>query len=240
MNTPLLAELHAHTTWSDGTLTPAELVDLYGREGFDVLCITDHTLRLTAADNAASPSRSVHAGNHGLYLEDIAREAARGLTEYGLIVLPGLELTDNHPDPDLAAHALAIGLDRFVSLENGIEAALVAAGDAGAALVAAHPHDTESSSTPGRLTRRFARDRATLGPLVHRYELFNRTQLFRWVSDSNLPHIATGDFHRHEHLAGWKTCVPSARESEAVIGYLRSPAPVYLSRLDAGGRPLAA
>jgi len=28
---PLLAELHAHTTWSDGPLTPGELVDFYGR-----------------------------------------------------------------------------------------------------------------------------------------------------------------------------------------------------------------
>ena len=42
--TPLLCELHAHTTWSDGLLSVAELVDLYGRSGFDVLCVTDHAL----------------------------------------------------------------------------------------------------------------------------------------------------------------------------------------------------
>ena len=34
---PLLCELHSHTTWSDGELTPRELCDLYGRAGFDVL-----------------------------------------------------------------------------------------------------------------------------------------------------------------------------------------------------------
>jgi hypothetical protein len=39
---PLLAELHAHTTWSDGVLTPGELVDSYGRAGFDVLAIRYH------------------------------------------------------------------------------------------------------------------------------------------------------------------------------------------------------
>ena len=38
----LLAELHAHTTWSDGILSVPALVDLYGAQGFDVLCITDH------------------------------------------------------------------------------------------------------------------------------------------------------------------------------------------------------
>ena len=42
---PLLCELHAHTTWSDGDLRVAELVDLHGRNGFDVLCVTDHTVR---------------------------------------------------------------------------------------------------------------------------------------------------------------------------------------------------
>src|SRR5215471_13996814 len=42
---PLLAELHAHTRWGDGELTTRELVDLYGRQGFDVLCITDHVVR---------------------------------------------------------------------------------------------------------------------------------------------------------------------------------------------------
>ncbi len=193
MGTPLLAELHAHTTWSDGLLTPAELVDLYGIEGFDVLCITDHTLRTGTAGRAAAPCHSIHAENYGAYLAEIEREAQRAKEQYGLLLLPGIELTDNDPDPDLAAHALAIGLRRYVSVDDGIEAALVAAGRAGAALVAAHPHDTEGSSNPGRLTRRWARERERLGPLVHRYELFNRMQLFRWVSDANLPHIATDD-----------------------------------------------
>ena len=42
---PLLCELHAHTSWSDGDLTIPELVDLHGRTGFDVLCVTDHVIR---------------------------------------------------------------------------------------------------------------------------------------------------------------------------------------------------
>jgi hypothetical protein len=43
---PLLCELHAHTTWSDGVLSVRELADVYGTAGFDVLCVTDHTVRL--------------------------------------------------------------------------------------------------------------------------------------------------------------------------------------------------
>jgi predicted metal-dependent phosphoesterase TrpH len=34
----LLCELHAHTIWGDGQLVLSEVVDLYGRNGFDVLC----------------------------------------------------------------------------------------------------------------------------------------------------------------------------------------------------------
>ena len=53
---PLLCELHAHTRWSDGALTVPELVDLYGRNGFDVLCVTDHVNR--SDDPWLPPTRS--------------------------------------------------------------------------------------------------------------------------------------------------------------------------------------
>jgi hypothetical protein len=61
----LLCELHAHTTWSDGQLTLPELVDLYGRSGFDVLAVTDHAVGLDEliashpySDADATPLRS--------------------------------------------------------------------------------------------------------------------------------------------------------------------------------------
>lgn len=36
------ANLHAHTTVSDGRLTPAEVVARYRQAGYDIVCITDH------------------------------------------------------------------------------------------------------------------------------------------------------------------------------------------------------
>lgn len=39
----LKVNLHAHTTYSDGTYTPAQLVDIYEDAGYDVLAITDHS-----------------------------------------------------------------------------------------------------------------------------------------------------------------------------------------------------
>jgi hypothetical protein len=235
---PLLCELHAHSTWSDGTLSLRELADLYGGLGFDVLCVTDHTIR---ADDPWLPvseraTRAVHAENYADYLAEVVRETARARRRYDLLLLPGLELTWNDLDPLLAAHALALGLRTFVSVDAGLEAALADARAAGAAVVAAHPFADEAHASPARATRRFAHDRASLEPLVDRYELFNRTRLFAWVGDARLPFVACGDFHRIEHLDGWKTLVPCAKDEEALIGYLRSRRPVYLTRLDSGER----
>ena len=73
---PLLCELHAHTTWSDGVLNLPELVDLYGRNGFDVLAVTDHVIRKD--DPFADEGHlCVHAANFDAYQDALAREAAR-------------------------------------------------------------------------------------------------------------------------------------------------------------------
>jgi hypothetical protein len=68
---PLLAELHAHTTWSDGTLGIPELVDLAGVRGFDLLCITDHVVR--DDDPWLSPSERATMG----VLTEASPDAAR-------------------------------------------------------------------------------------------------------------------------------------------------------------------
>jgi predicted metal-dependent phosphoesterase TrpH len=124
---PLLAELHAHTTWSDGTLN-RELVDLYGSAGFDVLAITDHVVRSEFACH-------VRAETYRDYLAQIDTEAERARKRYGMLVLPGLELTVENRDPGRAGHAVAVGLREFVSVDGGLEAALCEARDLGAALI---------------------------------------------------------------------------------------------------------
>jgi 3',5'-nucleoside bisphosphate phosphatase len=65
------ADLHVHTTCSDGTYTPAEVVDLARRSGLAALAITDH-------DTLAGIGP--------------ARSAARG----GLEVVAGVEVTAQH------------------------------------------------------------------------------------------------------------------------------------------------
>jgi predicted metal-dependent phosphoesterase TrpH len=238
---PLLCELHAHSRWSDGFLTIAQLVDLYGRSGFDVLCVTDHTVRHDDPWRGTDGwvDRSVGPETWSSYVTEIEREAARARVTYGMLVVPGLELTFNDKDPGAAAHAVAVGLRRFVSVDGGIAGAIEAASESGAAIVAAHPFDGTQAGLRTRLTEGFARDDALRG-LVHRFELFNRTQLFGWVAEAGLPAVAAGDFHRPEHLGGWKTLVPTRRAETALVDYLRSQRPTYLTRLEANAPLLAA
>jgi hypothetical protein len=219
MHRLLLCELHAHTTWSDGHLTLPQLVDLYGANGFDVLCVTDHCVRL----DDPMPS-AVDPWSWPGYLAAIRSEAARAL------------------DQDQSAHALALGLEQHISVDTGIVAALEAANAAGAAIVAAHPYGA-GDRTAIRPTRRIASEPETFASLVHRYELFNRDEVFGWVAAERLPAIATGDVHRAEHLASWKTLLPCEKDAGAVVDYLRSSRRVCLMpyAIDRRGKlPLAA
>ncbi len=229
---PLLCELHAHTTWSDGDLTVRELCDLYGRHGFDVLAVTDHTTRI---------GTEVTADVYDRYLAEIDAEAERARSLYDLLVLPGLELTYDDPDPTRSAHAVAVGLRRFIDLaDESLESALATARDQGAALVAAHPYLPESLAGATRGTAAFAARAGELAPLVDRFELFNRHTLFGWVAAAGLPAVASGDFHELAHLRTWKTLLPSAKEPEAVVAYLRSARPAFLVALEEAAIPLAA
>jgi predicted metal-dependent phosphoesterase TrpH len=223
--TPLLCELHAHSTWSDGELSLGELVDLYGESGFDVLCVTDHVGRTGWED----PRWCVRdEESFADYLDEIDNEAGRARITYGLLVIPGLELTYDDDDPLRAAHAVAVGLRTFVGMDDGLERALADARAAGAALIAAHPYEPSTAQSANRATARWAVGGHALTDLVDRYELVNRRDVFAWVARAGLPGVASGDFHRLEHLSTWKTLLPCAQTTRCVVECLRSGLPSYL------------
>jgi hypothetical protein len=76
----LRCALHAHTTNSDGELSPSALVRHYEEQGFDALAITDHWVR------TVEPSTD------------------------GLLVLAGTELDALRGDGRTSAHVLALGV----------------------------------------------------------------------------------------------------------------------------------
>lgn len=229
---PLLCELHAHTTWSDGELSLGGVVDLYGEAGFDVLCITDHVLRSDDPWPVRHGRPCVDATNVDAYLAELERERVRALSAYGLLLVPGLELTYNDPNPERAAHAVAVGLHGLVSMDDGPAAALETARAAGAAILVAHPHDFGPTPAVPFPTRYFAGHWRELRGLFDRTELFNAGHLFSWVAEAGLPAVACADLHRAEDFPGWTTLVPCEQDEEALVAYLRSSRPLFLTRLE--------
>jgi hypothetical protein len=106
-------------------------VDLYGKNGFEVLCVTDHAMR--GGESKRSNRRRQLAP-----LPRRGRVRGRARTAQLRAALdPGLELTDDRADALKSAHALAIGLRSFASLDLGLRIAVAQAWRAGAAIVAA-------------------------------------------------------------------------------------------------------
>src|SRR5919206_3279051 len=81
----MYADLHAHTTASDGTLTPTELVRAARALGLSYLAVTDH-------DTTAGVA-----------------EAQAEAQEYGIRLVPGVELSAEGPPGK--CHLLGLRID---------------------------------------------------------------------------------------------------------------------------------
>jgi hypothetical protein len=232
----LLADFHIHTTWSDGKLSMGEVVNLFGRSGHDVIAITDHVVNRDNAIGAVTHriGLSVSEGRFHEYLEEIEHERRRAWDRYRMIVLPGCELTRNTFRRSSSAHALAIGIDRFVSPEGSVEDMLADARAAGAAVVACHPNEqSEWFANTFYLWRR----REEVSGLIDRWEIACRHDLFPPVSHARLPYIANSDFHDVPHLGGWKTLVPCEKNEKSVMEALKDGRDFAVTRLALEPRP---
>ncbi len=90
-------DLHAHTTASDGTVAPADLVDLAAKRSLRVLAITDHDT------------------------VDAIDAASRHAAEAGVLIVPGVELSTTERGAEI--HVLGYGVDpTSVSLRAELDA----------------------------------------------------------------------------------------------------------------------
>ena len=85
-----VVDLHMHTTYSDGILTPTELVRLVAKQGVTIASVTDH-------DST----------------EGLDEAFAEAEAHPGLRLIPGIEISTDHPtDPTGDLHVLGYFLDR--------------------------------------------------------------------------------------------------------------------------------
>jgi 3',5'-nucleoside bisphosphate phosphatase len=97
-------DLHAHSTASDGTHSPAEVVRLAKQNGLSALALTDH-------DTVAGIS-----------------EAASAAQAIGIDFLPGIEISCGYPSPG-TMHLLGYGIDPTSSVLKDLTRRLVEARD---------------------------------------------------------------------------------------------------------------
>jgi predicted metal-dependent phosphoesterase TrpH len=219
----LLCDFHVHTRWSDGQLSVEEVVDLYGKTGkFDVIAITDHILMkrdiFARAGRLATLGRrsfGVRERDFAAYLDDIRQQAKRAMKTYGMLVIPGAEVTQNRIRGKRNSHIIALDIRDYISADQPADAVLREIRRQGALSIACHPHH--------RTTRRIEVStcylwdhREELSGLVDVWEAANRDDLFSVTSLKHYPYVANSDFHKPKHLYSWKTLIRSEKTWPAV------------------------
>jgi hypothetical protein len=124
------------------------VVDLYGSTGkFDVIAITDHILMkkdmLARAGRLATLGRrafGVREKDFTAYLEDIETQARRAWDTYGMLLIPGAEVTQNRLSGRKNSHIIALDIKRYVSADQPADAILKEIRRQGALSIACHPH----------------------------------------------------------------------------------------------------
>jgi predicted metal-dependent phosphoesterase TrpH len=232
----LLCDFHVHTRWSDGRLSVREVIDLYGKTGhFDVIAITDHILmerdllaRVGRLASLGYRSYSVTEDRFDAYLDEIESEGVRAKRLYGMLVVPGAEITQNHIRSKKNSHIVGLNLRKWISADQGAEQILQEIRRQGALSIACHPHH--------RTTRRVEIGTCYLwdhlkrvGGLVDVWEAANRDDLFSVTSLKHYPYVANSDFHKPKHLYSWKTLVRCEKNWEAIADALRSNVDVALT-----------
>jgi hypothetical protein len=226
----LLCDFHIHTTYSDGILPLRKVVDLFGQSGHDVIAITDHIV-----NQDSGLGKIGHAIRHSLnpeswkrYAAEIAREAERAWASYGMVVIPGAEMTRNTINRHTSVHVLALGLDEFLSADGDPIEMLRQIRGRGAVSVACHPHEmSEWFANTWYLWNR----RKLVAPLVDLWEVACRWELFPVITRESLPHISNSDFHRPEHLYAWKTLLKCGKTREEVLAALKRKTGIGMLRL---------
>jgi predicted metal-dependent phosphoesterase TrpH len=232
----LLCDFHVHTTWSDGRLSIREVVDLYGQTGrFDVVAITDHILMKRDLLKRAGRIASLGLKNFSItrerfddYLGDVKTEAERAMAEYGMLVIPGAEVTQNHFRSRKNSHIVALNIRDYISADQSAEEILREIRRQDAFSIACHPHH--------RTTRRIEistcylwDNRKTLAGLVDVWEAANRDDLFSVTSLKHYPYVANSDFHKPKHLYSWKTLLKAEKNWPSIAAALRANVDVALT-----------
>jgi predicted metal-dependent phosphoesterase TrpH len=216
----LLCDFHIHTKYSDGSIELKKVIDLYGQAGFDAVAITDHVVNEDSSiGKLAHRFRyTVKENNFIEYMEAIRYEAVRAWSKYGMLVIPGIEISKNYIDSDRSAHILLLDLKGFVSACWDYEKIFLEAKRQDALIVACHPHTMSDMSKD---TYHLWNNRDRYAKYIDAWEIANRDDVFNVVSLKKYPYIANSDFHKARHLYSWKTLLNCKKDIAAIKQCIR-------------------
>jgi processive 1,2-diacylglycerol beta-glucosyltransferase len=217
----LLCDLHTHSTWSDGKLSIAEMVDFYGQRGFDCLCITDHLCdpqrllgKIVNLTGLVIPPDRVAA-----YFEAIEREKKRAWARYNLLLMTGVEFNKDGYTAKTSTHLLGVDLKQPIDPSLDIKGLIAEIHAQGGLAIASHPHEMKSHW--GKDTLYLWEHVDEYAPLLDAWEVANRDDIFNPVGLKKLPFIASSDFHKPKHIHSWKTVLYCEKEAEAIKHCIR-------------------
>ncbi len=194
------------------------MVDLYGINGFDVICITDHIVDSATLEDRKNNGEMPHAvleeEFHG-YMRTLWREARRAWKRYRMLLIPGAELTNNLS----RYHILVIDVKDFIDPELSVEEIIERVREQNAVAVAAHPDKKKKDRE--HFSWYLWENHERFRDMFDAWEVANRDDIFNSVSVRKFRYIASSDFHEREHLYSWKTLIRADKNTEAVKEAIR-------------------
>jgi len=217
----LMVDLHCHSVYSDGRMSLRELVDFYGRRGFDAMAVTDHVV-----DKGCLIGRLVDLTGLVMTMEDLPEyfralkeERNRAWIKYRMILFPGIEFNLDGLTAKRSAHLLGVDLKEPIDPGMKLKEICGAIRAQGGLTIAAHPH--HMTSMWGRDTLFLWERQEEYKPYIDAWEIGNRDDLFNPVGLKRLPFIAGSDFHKPKHLTSWKTLLFCEKDPEAIKTCIR-------------------
>jgi len=218
----LLCDFHIHTTYSDGSVKLTKTIDLFGQAGFDVISITDHVVNgdTSFAKVARRFNYSLKEETFEGYMDHVREEADRAWKKYGLMVIPGEEITKNYYTSDQSAHFLLIDIKKFIPADWTYEKIFYEAKKQDALIIACHPHHTSEITFIDTLF--FWKNREKYSRYIDAWEIANRDDVFNVISLKKYPYIAGSDFHKVRHLYSWKSLLNCEKDVKSIKQCIKS------------------
>ena len=196
-----LVDLHIHSNFSDGKLSIAEIVDLYGSKGFSAIAITDHLADSKTLTGFVTHKLklSLNEANIDSYLQELQSQSRRAWQKYSMLLLSGVEVTLNSWSRQNGAHIVFLNVDSYIDPNKPVLDLLKE--NQKYYSIAAHPLWQEAYEFK---TTYLWEQRQKLSPYVNAWECATAQKFSKEVYQSGYAYVSSSDFHAPHKFESWK------------------------------------